>query len=122
MKHPSEDVRVALAYNPSLSVQGSERLAHDDSLRVRASIASHTVLPESLQFQLAAEKHEFIDARLACNPNLTVELQDQLARSDSEDVRWMLAPNLSVNDSVLTLLAEDASYYIQQALHDRYHQ
>ncbi len=101
-------------------MQGSKRLALDDSSRVRASIASHTVLPESLQFQLAAEKHEFIDEGLACNPNLAVELQDQLARSDSEDVRWMLALNLSVNDSVLKLLATDASHHIQQALHSRY--
>lgn len=67
--------------------KGGERLAHDGSLRVRASIASHAALPESLQFQLAAEKHEFIDERLACNPNLAVELQEQLALSDCEDVK-----------------------------------
>ncbi len=88
-------------------------MAHDDSLRVRASIASHAALPESLQFQLAAEKHEFIDEGLACNPNLAVELQEQLALSDCEDVKWMLALNLCVNDSVLTLLATDSSkHYI----------
>ncbi|MDE1169344.1 MAG: AAA family ATPase [Pseudomonas sp.] len=111
-----QEIRHALAQNPSLGAPAQLLLAQDPQVKVREALAGHPSLATAT-VQYLLKDTETVQAALAGNRHLSSALlQASLSQSDSNDVRKALAQNPQVNVKVQARLASDPCDDVREAL------
>lgn len=123
---------IELAANPDISESVQLELSQDDNYLIRHTLARNSAITPLVQQRLIQNKGDL--STLACNPNLSLEIQYQLielstveqfyGEEQSELLRLTLVRNSGITNEVKQLIADrqfdEASIYV--ALHDIHRQ
>lgn len=116
---PDEDVRLAVAGNPTASAVLLVDLAHDPCDEVRHAVVRNVSTPMKAIRHLADDEDLTIRRWIALNRKLPADLFEKLRRDEHDAVRCSLAANRNLTDSQLQRLSRDASDRVRSAVAHR---
>ncbi|OLV19208.1 hypothetical protein [Deinococcus marmoris] len=111
-EHPDEALRREVAEQVGLPEALMDQL-WNDSDEIRLGLARNSTLSEHLQRQLAHVESVFVREELAFNPSLLPELLELLAEDPFYPIRMNVAGNTATAESVLRRLAGDSHEWVR---------
>jgi hypothetical protein len=115
VKH--KDIRLLIAAHPNTSLNSPEHLGHNQKdNNAPKSITCNPNIPVELLEELARDKDSDIRELVANNPNTPVNLLEQLAQDRNESVRKSVANNPNIPIKLLEQLAQYKNELIRKSI------
>lgn len=108
VREESEEVRLIVCSNPSLSEETLRWIVENGSDEERSEIASRSDIPADVAWQLAGSSRYELRSKVASNASAPVDLLDALLDDKNRDVRISAAGNSSVRPEKLIELVDIA--------------